>query len=143
MLDSIYMDPVPACFYRISVKALILDETRERFLLVQEDNGKWEFPGGGLDFGETPFEGLKRELNEEMGLEATWISPSPSYFLTDVTSKGTQYANLFYEVKVKDLNFTPSEECVALRFVSPEEVKDLKAFGNVIKLAEMFEKARA
>ena len=143
MLDFVYMDTLPNCFYRISIKALILDETREKFLLVQEDNGQWEFPGGGLDLGETPFEGLKRELKEEMGLETTWVSSLPSYFLTDVTSKGTPYANVFYEVKLKDLDFTPSEECVALKFVSPGEVKDLKAFGNVIKLAEMFEKTRA
>jgi len=28
-------------YYRLSVKALILDETRTKFLLVKEDNGKW------------------------------------------------------------------------------------------------------
>jgi len=27
---------IPECFYRISAKALVLDETREKFLLVQE-----------------------------------------------------------------------------------------------------------
>jgi len=35
---------IPACFYRISIKALILDENG-RFLLCREDNGKWDFPG--------------------------------------------------------------------------------------------------
>lgn len=27
---------IPECFYRISIKALILNETRDKFLLVQE-----------------------------------------------------------------------------------------------------------
>jgi ADP-ribose pyrophosphatase YjhB (NUDIX family) len=32
------------------------------------DNGKWTLPGGGLDWGEHPEEGMARELHEETGL---------------------------------------------------------------------------
>jgi 8-oxo-dGTP pyrophosphatase MutT (NUDIX family) len=71
-------NPIPSTFYRISIKALVLDQSG-RFLLTKEDNGNWELPGGGLEFGEKPEECLRREIKEEMGLEVEWVDDKPSY----------------------------------------------------------------
>jgi ADP-ribose pyrophosphatase YjhB (NUDIX family) len=129
---------VPNGFYRVSIKGLILDETRTKFLIILEDNGLWELPGGGLNWGESPEACLKREIHEEMGLAVTDVSSSSSYFLIGKNMKDIWSLNLVFETKVKDLNFTPSEECREIRFVSPEEVASLNAFRTVKELAVLF-----
>lgn len=43
---------------------------KEGYILVrQEDEEKWILPGGRLDFGETPDEGVLREIKEELSLD--------------------------------------------------------------------------
>ncbi len=52
--------------YKIVVGALVLDK-KERFILVEEENGQLNFPCGGLE-KEVIKEGAKREITEETGL---------------------------------------------------------------------------
>lgn len=125
-------------YYRVSVKAISIDENG-RFLLAKEDNGKWDFLGGGLDHGEDPIHALKREINEETGLEITYISPTPKYLVTAKRFGSDSYvANVIYEVKLKDLNFTPSDECVELRYLNSDEAAKEDLYPTVTKFLESF-----
>jgi len=58
---------------QIVVAAMIADG-EGRVLIAERPEGKfmagwWEFPGGKLEFGESPEEGLAREVREELGME--------------------------------------------------------------------------
>jgi 8-oxo-dGTP diphosphatase len=50
--------------------------------------GHWDLPGGFLEEGEEPFEGLRREFREETGLEiepvewlGAWVEPYDDHFV--------------------------------------------------------------
>ena len=62
-------------FVNLAVGVVVLDED-DRVLLVGQHRyalgeQSWEIPEGGVPAGETPIDGMKRELREETGVEAS------------------------------------------------------------------------
>ena len=58
----------------VGVGAAILDDEGKLFLMLRgkdarNERGKWQIPGGSVDFGESLQEALKREVQEEFGIE--------------------------------------------------------------------------
>jgi ADP-ribose pyrophosphatase YjhB (NUDIX family) len=124
---------IKKAWYRVSVKALIYNDEWD-FLLCKEDNWVWDIPGGGLDHWESIEICITRELQEEMWLEVTHINSIPKYFVTahKPESKTRPWlVNVFYEVKVKNLHFTPSDECIEIKFFNKETVKNINTIVNV------------
>lgn len=71
--------PEPLCSgqgpYRANVAALALRNRGREILLGERADtpGKWQWPQGGLNPGETPEDGLARELREETGVSRARI----------------------------------------------------------------------
>lgn len=66
---------MPTPLRSIHVMAAVITDVRGRVLLARRTEGrdlagKWEFPGGKREPGETPEAALVRELREELGIEA-------------------------------------------------------------------------
>jgi 8-oxo-dGTP diphosphatase len=64
----------------LEVSAAVLQRPDNTFLLAQRPPDKiwagyWEFPGGKIETGETPYDALVRELHEELGITVQTAYP--------------------------------------------------------------------
>jgi 8-oxo-dGTP diphosphatase len=69
---------------KLHVVAAVLEDVEGRVLVTQRPPGKslagkWEFPGGKLNAGESRFAGLQRELEEELGIQVEAARPLIRY----------------------------------------------------------------
>jgi NADH pyrophosphatase NudC (nudix superfamily) len=81
--------------------ALIVKENRVLLVLraVEPFKGCWDIPGGFLEAGEHPYDGMLREVKEETGLEIEIIDEQPVAVLK------SDYADIyfgFYRAKCKN-----------------------------------------
>jgi 8-oxo-dGTP diphosphatase len=60
------MKRVVAAIIRRGDEILVCQRTRHQTMPL-----KWEFPGGKIEHGEQPRDALRRELDEELGINAT------------------------------------------------------------------------
>jgi ADP-ribose pyrophosphatase YjhB (NUDIX family) len=117
--------------------ALVVDD-EGRVLLgrrrAQPFEGRWDIPGGFLEEGEHPLDGMRRELREETGLEV-----EPIEFLGiwmdryggDSTAEST--LNLYWTARPVAGEPDPADDVSELRWFAPDELpgQDELAFENV------------
>ncbi len=72
--------------FAVAAKAFIVSDGKLLIVKRKDDNpqmpGIWELPGGRMEPGENPFEGLQREMREEVGLEITVLNPMKVHHFT-------------------------------------------------------------
>ena len=120
---------LPPAFYRVSVKAIILDD-ENRLLIGLLRGGQWEMPGGGLEADESIESCLRRELKEELGVELDSFGDI-SFIYRGQNVRGHWALRLAVPVKLKNTDFkfgelseakfVTKEELLAIDFASDEE----------------------
>lgn len=107
---------------------------------VPEIHDKWEFLGGGIEFGESPTDALKREVKEEAGIEVEVIRLLPEVLsgTQEFADKNLHVIILSYECKIISGTPTPKDSEIAeLKFVALDEVQNYQGFDNLYQTAKL------
>lgn len=121
--------------FKVSIKALFFNDN-DKLMMIREDNGLWEVPGGKINKGEEFIEALKRECIEETGLECEVLDEHPYIIYPTLDRDAKPRIMIFFRVKFDNLDFTPSDECEELKFFSKAELLKLNIYPQLIPLLE-------
>ena len=68
---------------RQGVGVIVLNQNNKVFVAKRKDNpiDKWQMPQGGINLNETPFNAMKRELEEETSITKIKVLKEISYWL--------------------------------------------------------------
>ena len=108
--------------YRVAVAAIILDD-KKRILLCEHTYRKfypWGLPGGGLEYGETPEYGVKREVREETGFDV-----NVDRLLLAESSREFRHVSLIYLCEIVGGSFKPNLETSQAKFFSMDSLPNL------------------
>lgn len=111
--------------------ALILDG--EKVLLgkrkINPAKGDWDIPGGFLELGEHPEDGLRREIMEELGVEIK-IKSLLGFFMDVYGDGGDATLNICYVVEIKSGQPKAADDVEELRWFDINKLPENLAFQN-------------
>ena len=132
--------------YLIGVRAIILNRDNKILVTKRSENKKveplkWECNGGATKAGESSLEGIKRELNEELGL----IIYDKNISFYKSIKRENEFTDIFIvhiDKDIDELIFNDNEVCEA-KYVTIEQfdmmIKNNEMVSNEVISSEMIE----
>ena len=103
--------------FSVAAFAMIWDPQGRILLCLRNDLDLWNLPGGWLDAGESPWEGVRRETHEETWLEIEIIE------LTGIYNKTDHKEILFsFVCEITGGEAICTSECCEMRYFAPDEI---------------------
>ena len=119
---SWYRNPAP------TVAAVLVDQDKALVVVrgVEPEKGRYDMPGGFLKAGEHPLDGVKREVQEELGVE---IEVSERDFLGAAVhqygDEGDWLLSLGFRGRIMSGRPRPADDVAELQWVTLEELDEL------------------
>ena len=121
--------------FQVFAAAVIFDP-QGRILLVKLTYQRihpWGLPGGSLEYGETPEEGIRREVHEETGWQ---IEIEKLLFVKTWTP---DRVGLYYVCRIADGEFHPSDEVSEFGYFGLKDLPDVRPL-DVELIEQIYEK---
>ncbi len=124
---------------RIAQKAIVSKDTK---VLITRDSRDelWELPGGRLDGGEEPIDGVQREIREELGVEVRVDEIFNLETMWHGRDKETM-VSIYYIVSLLDESAefkVDPIEVVEMKWVDGEELKEYEMYPQYKKVLEEY-----
>jgi len=118
----------------VAVAAVITDDQRRVLLSLRSEEpkkGYWHHPGGAPKFGESLHQALKRELREELGIEAETTSVQPVFVSQTIIPREDRHIIcLFYEARVVSGAPRPAQGTAKVGFFNETEAGKLRLLDS-------------
>ncbi len=126
-------------------------KSKQVFIGHHKKSGLWLFNGGHIDKGETMSKALRREINEEWGLDISMFEIKNPALLTitkiNNPSKQTckRHYDIWYFIKVDKDSFKPDadkvlEEFYEINWLSPKRAREIVKEKNTLAGIDFVEK---
>jgi 8-oxo-dGTP diphosphatase len=127
------------------VLAVLAVVTRGNHVLLarraqEPDRGKWGFPGGKVELGETLHEAAARELREETGIEAKATDIVTVFDMIDRDAGGAirfHYALVAIRLDWQSGEGIPASDVAEVAWMTAEDIGHVSTSENVLRLTKM------
>ena len=118
----------------IALSVIFIENSEGKYLIQktsQEKGGEFSSTGGHVDSGETPFDAIKREVNEELGVDLTNDKIKElGYILYDMPIRYIYYIKK--DIDIKNIKLQ-KEEVDYVTYMTKEEVENLINSNQMLK----------
>lgn len=123
----------------LGVRAVVLDADDRVFLVKHSYVSGWYLPGGGVDFGETMEQAMRRELKEEGDIDLTGEPALHGIFLNSHVSRRDHVAVYVVRQFRQDRIPEPNREIVECGFFAPTALPEGTTLGTRLRIAEVLD----
>jgi 8-oxo-dGTP diphosphatase len=117
--------------HSVSVSGVITDDHGRALLIQRRDNHQWEPPGGVLELAETIYDGLRREVREETGLEVEPVALTGVY-----KNMKRAIVALVFRCKITGGDLAANDEVSAFRWARRADIAELADEAYAVRVLD-------